>query len=217
MVRAGEVAKECHVTTQAVGVWARECGCPVEMTDEIGVRWFDLAKVRAWVSANRPRALARQHGGGRPGKKKTVSAALQQGRGDRDVAPLLHEVEEEGNRQEALGNRDSGGEKPSVLVQESTRLKAAQARKHELDILERERVLVRVSEVEEAIGEAARNARIRLETMAARLTGQVLTALKLGPEHGPLLQDLVQTACDEVLAELVENPLGEDVAVRAAA
>lgn len=215
-MRAGQVAKECHVTTQAVGVWVRENGCPVEMVDELGTRWFDLAKVRAWVSANRPRALAKQHGGGHGGQRansgRRPAADVQRIIGGDDAHPLLRERSEERGR-----TTTTELEPESLLTQENRRLKAAQARKHELDVLERERTLVKMSEVEEAIGQAARNVRVRLETMAARLTGQILTAIRLGPEHGPVLQDLVQTACDEVLAEMVEDPLGMGDIARVAA
>lgn len=222
-VRAGEVAKSFNVTPQCVADWVGD-GLPVAFTNEHGWRYFEPASVRRWVSANRPRAIARQGGGGHGGQREgsgrkswrgRASASTSQGRGGMDTAPLLEHREDEEATQGADAPAKAGVE--SLLTQENRRLKSAQARKHELDVLERERVLVKVSEVEEAIGEAARNVRVRLETMAARLTGQMLTAMKLGPEHGPAIQDLVQTACDEVLAELVENPLGTSEITRVAA
>lgn len=232
LVPVGYLAREFRCTPQAIDKWV-EAGCPVaeRTTHANGVtqRWYELEKVRLWASANRPRAAARQGGGGHGGQR-AGSGRKQQTRRRRemlangggggegmDAAPLLRQMER-GTEQSGSGGGgggESGGE--SLLTQETRRLKAAQARKHELDVLERERTLVKMSEVEEAIGQAARNVRVRLETMAARLTGQILTAIRLGPEHGPVLQDLVQTACDEVLAEMVEDPLGTGDITRVAA
>jgi hypothetical protein len=216
------IAQTYDVSPVAVDKWVRSGdggGCPVAATVPIGKtgsgggrvsKWFDPKQVQAWVSAYRPH---HGHGGkrsgkvGRPSTKKPLHATSAE-------QPLIVRMEQKQNaRQGGLPELDPDFESQrpmeGTLTFEKIRHERVKAERAELELAKEKRELLPRTSVEEAIGSAARTARVRLEMMGIRLTSEILGACRLGTEFAAVVQDLISAACLEVLEELVRDPLGD--------
>jgi hypothetical protein len=173
---------------------------------------FDIAVCRTWAAANKGEVFK---GGKRPGagRKPRVKAATTAAREMINNANPVEPVKT------FKGESDDGDEMPinASSVEEllelaaAGRLSAAQARRMKdtlgaaglkLEIEQELGELVKVEDVEAEWGSHMRSMRVRLDSMAARITQDLRQALELTQEQCGAVRQIVQAEVDRALDAL---------------
>ena len=213
LATAKRLAELLGVSDQTIYNW-RGDGMPSVRRD--GVDMFDIAACRTWASANKGETFkgGKRPGAGRKPRVKSAPAAAA------EMVRTVHPVEPVQTFKGAGGGGDEDGDSMPInassveeLLELAARgeLSAAQARRMKdtlgaaglkLEIEQELGELVKVEDVELEWGSHMRSMRVRLDSMAARITQELRQALELTQEQCGTVRGIVQVEVDRALEAL---------------